>query len=215
MNTERLLSALDRLAQPRLLVIGDVILDRYVAGEVKRISPVAPIPVLHVDRAELRLGGAGNVAAHLRAMDAAVSIVSVVGEDSAGSELLELLGEAGVQVTGVVTDAARSTVRKTRFMSGVQQILRVDWEEETAVGSGTAAALKAEISALVASADALVLSDYGKGVLSEELCAHAIALAKERGLPVVVDPKGVDYGKYRGATLVSPNRKEAELALAP
>lgn len=213
MNTEHLIGLLDGLSEPRVLVIGDVILDRYVAGAVERISPEAPIPVLSVERAELRLGGAGNVAANLRAMDARVSVVSVIGDDSSGAELLELLVDVGVTVTGVVTDAARQTVRKTRFLSGVQQILRVDWEEQAAVGEETAAALQAEVSALMADVDAVVLSDYGKGVLSSELCAHALSQARERGLPVVVDPKGCDYTKYRGATLVSPNRREAELAL--
>jgi len=213
MNSEHLLSVIAGLDRPRVLVVGDVILDRYVTGEVKRISPEAPIPVLNVERAELRLGGAGNVAANLQAMEAEVSIVSVLGDDSWGSDLRALFEEAGIDATGLVTDPGRPTVRKTRLMSGVQQILRVDWEEVESVEGDTAAALAAHASALVDGADAVVLSDYGKGLLGEDMCAHVLALAKERGLPVVVDPKGADYTKYRGATLVSPNRKEAELAL--
>ena len=213
MNCEHLKSIIDGLAHPNLLVVGDVILDRYVAGEVKRISPEAPIPVLNVDHAELRLGGAGNVAANLRAMGAAVSLVGVVGDDSWGSDLRALLEQTGIDATGLVTDKGRPTVRKTRLMSGVQQILRVDWEEKAAVEGDTAAALAAHASALVDGADAIVLSDYGKGVLGEAMCSHILGLAKERGLPVVVDPKGDDYSKYSGATLVSPNRREAELAL--
>ena len=213
MSSEHLLSFLDDLAEPRVLVVGDVILDRYVSGEVKRISPEAPIPVLSVKEAELRLGGAGNVAANLRAMEASVSIVGVVGSDSWGADLTALLAEAGVDVTGLVRDGSRPTVRKTRLMSGVQQILRVDWEESAAVEGEAAAEITEHASALLDGADAVVLSDYGKGVLTETMCAHVLSLAKERGVPVVVDPKGDDYSKYRGATLVSPNRNEAELAL--
>jgi len=213
MNSENLLSVIGGHFRPRVLVVGDIILDRYVVGEVKRISPEAPIPVLNVERAELRLGGAGNVAANLRAMEAEVSIVSVVGDDSWGNDFCALLEEAGIDATGIVTVEGRPTVRKTRLMSGVQQILRVDWEERAAVEGDMAAALAAHASALVEGADAVVLSDYGKGLLGEAMCSHVLALAKERGLPVVVDPMGEDYSKYRGATLVSPNRREAELAL--
>ena len=213
MSTEHLITFLEGLKEPRVLVVGDVIMDRYVFGEVKRISPEAPIPVLNVDQAELRLGGAGNVAANLRAMGAAVSIASVVGSDSWGEDLAALLVEAGVDVTGLVTDEDRPTVRKSRLMSGVQQILRVDWEESAAVEGDAAAAIRAHAAALLEGVDAVVLSDYGKGVLTNETCAHVLGLAKERGVPVVVDPKGEDYSKYRGATLVSPNRNEAELAL--
>ena len=213
MNTEHLLSLIDKPTPPRVLVVGDIILDRYVVGEVERISPEAPLPVLNVERAELRLGGAGNVAANLRSMDAEVSLVSVVGGGSWGSELRTLLEEIGANTSGVVTDAERPTVRKTRLMSGVQQILRVDWEERTVVDGDIAAELKSHAADLIKDADAVVLSDYGKGVLSEALCAHVLSLASEQGVPVVVDPAGADYRKYRGATLVSPNRKEAEVAL--
>lgn len=213
MNSDHLIQLLDKLAHPRILVVGDVILDRYVAGDVERISPEAPIPVLKVQRAELRLGGAGNVAANLRSMEAEVSLVGLVGDDTWGSDLRVLLEETGTDASGVVIDAARPTVRKTRFMSGVQQILRVDWEEEAGVSAEIAEKLRAQVEQLMQTADAVVLSDYGKGVLSDELCAHVLRLANERGVPVVADPKGSNYMKYKGATLVSPNRKEAELAL--
>ena len=213
MSQERLRQVLEGLGNPRVLVVGDVILDRYVFGEVKRISPEAPIPVLNVDEAEERLGGAGNVAANLRAMGASVSLVSVIGADRWGEGLRGLLTDAGVDATGLVVDEARQTVRKSRLMSGGQQILRVDWEgsvEETEEVSGQ---LRSQAARLLEEVDAVILSDYGKGALSSETCAHVISLARERGLPVVVDPKGSDYTRYKGATLVTPNRKEAELAL--
>jgi len=213
MSSGDLLSFLEGLKEPRVLVVGDVILDRYVFGEVKRISPEAPIPVLNVDQEELRLGGAGNVAANLRAMNAVVSITGVVGSDSWGEDLRSLLEEAGVDVTGLVTDETRPTVRKSRLLSGVQQILRVDWEESASVEGEAASAIQAHAASLLERVDAVVLSDYGKGVLTKAMCAHLLALARERGLPVVVDPMGDDYSKYRGATLVSPNRSEAEVAL--
>jgi len=213
MSQERLCEVLEGLGEPRVLVVGDVIMDRYVFGEVKRISPEAPIPVLNVDQAEQRLGGAGNVAANLRAMGAAVSIVSVIGADRWGEDVRGLLVEAGVDAGGLVVDEAHQTVRKSRLMSGGQQILRVDWEGSVDEVSAAAAELLAKAAERLEGVDAVILSDYGKGALDDETCAKVIALAKERGLPVVVDPKGSDYSKYRGAALVSPNRKEAELAL--
>jgi D-beta-D-heptose 7-phosphate kinase/D-beta-D-heptose 1-phosphate adenosyltransferase len=213
MNDGDLLRVLDGLARPRVLIVGDLILDRYVTGAVERISPEAPIPVLNARHSEERLGGAGNVAANLRAMEAAVEVVGAVGRDERGGRLLELLRGIGVECDAVLVSPDRPTTQKTRFISGTQQIIRVDWEEACALTPESAARLIAALPDEVAAADAVVLSDYGKGVLTAEVLSAAIRAARARGVPCLVDPKGSDYGRYRGATLVTPNRREAEQAL--
>jgi D-beta-D-heptose 7-phosphate kinase/D-beta-D-heptose 1-phosphate adenosyltransferase len=213
MNERELLSLLERLGRPRVLIVGDLILDRYVAGEVARISPEAPIPVLAARSAETRLGGAGNVASNLRAMEAEVDLLGVIGADERGERLLELLDAIGVDRGGVLRCADRPTTEKTRMVSGVQQILRVDWEEARPLDGSSEAALLTRLEPRLARADALVLSDYGKGVLTPGFLRGALAAARARGLPVLVDPKHADWSRYRGATLVTPNRKEAEEAL--
>jgi D-beta-D-heptose 7-phosphate kinase/D-beta-D-heptose 1-phosphate adenosyltransferase len=211
-NTE-LSTLLSKLGRPRVLIVGDLILDRYVSGEVKRISPEAPIAVLAANHEELRLGGAGNVCANLRAMEAQVDVLSAVGDDKHGQLLVKMLGEIGVGTEGIVVEEDRMTTQKTRLVSGVNQMLRVDWEETRDLGDAPFEALCAEIPGRVATASAVILSDYGKGLLSDRLIQAVITAAKERGVPVLVDPKGNDFSRYRGATLVTPNRKEAEQAL--
>ena len=198
---------------PRVVIIGDLIVDRYISGEVSRISPEAPIPVLAASSSELRLGGAGNVAANLRAMEADVAMVGVVGDDSHGVLLRELFEADGIGTGGVILDSSRPTIEKTRMMSGVQQMLRVDWEDTRPIGAEVLARMLAAIPRELEGADAVVLSDYGKGTLAREVIELAISEARERSIPVLVDPKGADFSRYAGATLVTPNRKEAELAL--
>ncbi len=207
---ERQLAALTR---PRVLIVGDLIIDRYVTGDVLRISPEAPIPVLSARSSELRLGGAGNVASNLRAMQAEVDIVGVVGEDSLGGSLRAMLAELGAGVEGLVVDPSRPTIEKTRMLSGVHQMLRVDWEDASALAAPITARLLGALQGAIERAEAVVLSDYGKGVLSDEMIAGAIRLARARRIPCLVDPKREDFRAYRGATLITPNRKEAEQAL--
>ena len=213
MDAERLEAHLAQVATPRVLIVGDVMLDRYVVGEVSRISPEAPIPVLAATRSEERLGGAGNVAFNLRAMGAEVELVGVIGDDGWGRRLSEIFEEAGISTNGLVTDGARPTILKTRMVSGVQQMLRVDWEDATAVSGKALDVVLDRARSLVAGVGAVVLSDYGKGVLTGEVLDAVIAAAREAGVPVLVDPKGNDYSRYRGASLITPNRKEAEEAL--
>ncbi|MCZ6598422.1 MAG: D-glycero-beta-D-manno-heptose-7-phosphate kinase [Planctomycetota bacterium] len=208
-----ILRVLDGLGIPRILIVGDLILDRYVTGDVSRISPEAPIPILSARTSDERLGGAGNVAANLRAMEAEVEILGVVGDDPLGQNLLGLLEKIGVESSGCVCDADRPTTEKTRLVSGVQQVLRVDWEEVRPIPSPVAEKLLAGIGERIAAAGAVVLSDYGKGVLAPNVIAEVIRVARDAGVPVLVDPTGADYARYRGATLVTPNQKEAELAL--
>tara|TARA_R110002126_G_scaffold105905_9_gene240575 strand:- start:18042 stop:19562 length:1521 start_codon:yes stop_codon:yes gene_type:complete len=201
------------LTRPRVAIIGDLILDRYVMGDVTRISPEAPIPVLAAKQSELRLGGAGNVAANLRAMEAEIDVVGVVGDDGLGRALIEQLEELGAQVDGIVRDDSRPTIEKTRMLSGVQQMLRVDWEDVRELDGAAAKAVEVAALAAVDRSDAVVISDYGKGLLSPGLIAKIIAACRQKGVPVLVDPKGADYTRYRGATLITPNRKEAEEAV--
>jgi D-beta-D-heptose 7-phosphate kinase / D-beta-D-heptose 1-phosphate adenosyltransferase len=213
MNRRELIEHLDALRAPRVLIVGDLIVDRYVSGEVSRISPEAPIPILHAANQEERIGGAGNVAANLRAMGAAVEIVGALGEDVGGHGLLALLEGIGVECAGCVRDAARPTTLKLRLVSGVQQMLRVDWEEARALSPGVEARLLDGLPDRVRRADAIVLSDYGKGVLTERVLRTVIEAARAAKKPVLVDPKGRDFTRYRGATLLTPNRREAEEAL--
>jgi len=204
---------IDGLGQPSVLIIGDLILDRYVMGEVARISPEAPIPVLRAQGAELRLGGAGNVAANLRSMEAEVEVIAVVGDDGFGRALSEKLTEIGVSNDSLIVDSTRPTIEKTRMISGSQQMLRVDWEDARPIDGEALATVLSRIPAAVERAQAVVLSDYGKGALAREVIELAIECARKRGIPVLVDPKGEDYTRYRGATLISPNKKEAEQAI--
>lgn len=212
-DADSLLVALARVGRPRVAVVGDLILDRYVVGDVARISPEAPIPVLAARREELRLGGAGNVAANLAAMGAEVAMVALVGDDGLGRAVRELLEDLSIDASGVQVDGERPTIEKTRLLSGVQQMLRVDREDPTPVEGPVEARVLAAAREAVGRADAVVLSDYGKGLLTPAVNGALIAAARERGIPCLVDPKGSDWARYQGATLVTPNRKEAEEAL--
>jgi len=213
MNERDLLKLLDGLGHPRVLIVGDLILDRYIAGEVARISPEAPIPVLAAKRSHVGLGGAGNVAANLRAMDAEVELCGVVGAGERGDQLLGLLAGIGVGAAGVLRCDDRPTTEKTRLVSGAQQMLRVDWEEARPVTDVIATRLLAVVRERIVGVGAVVLSDYGKGVLTDAVIRAVIEAARAANVPVLVDPKGTDYTRYRGASLVTPNRKEAEQAL--
>lgn len=213
MNERQLLSWLESLGTPRVLILGDLILDRYVKGDVGRISPEAPIPVLSARSTTERLGGAGNVAANLIAMNAEVEMLGVVGDDQMGDRLLGMLGDIGVEVDGCQRESARPTTGKTRLISGQQQLVRIDWEEVYPLSKECEDALLSGVEGRIARAGAVILSDYGKGVLTEGVLRRVIDAAREIGVPVLVDPKGKDYSRYRGATLVTPNKKEAEEAV--
>ena len=194
---------LPEFGRARVLVAGDVMLDRYWFGDVSRISPEAPVPVVLVRRTDERPGGAANVARNITALGGGSTLLAVVGEDEAATSLERLLGEEGV-ATSLHRDAALSTTVKLRVIGHQQQLLRIDFER--APGREVLDAKLDEYRRLVDAADAVVLSDYGKGTL--EHVARMIAAARERGKPVLVDPKGSDYERYRGATLLTPNRAE-------
>jgi len=210
-NTD-LAAHIEALAGVRVVVAGDVMLDRFLYGTVERISPEGPIPVLRVEREAAMLGGAGNVLRNLTALGVTVEFLAVVGDDAAGREIQALAQEAAGAGCHLLVEAGRPTTIKERYIAAGQQLLRADRDPNGAIGAGTAAALLAAATAALEGAGALVLSDYGKGALEPESLAALIAAARAAGCPVVVDPKGRDYGIYRGATLVTPNRRELEEA---
>jgi D-beta-D-heptose 7-phosphate kinase / D-beta-D-heptose 1-phosphate adenosyltransferase len=205
-----LLALLDRFASLNVWVVGDVMLDEYVTGAVERISPEAPVPVVRAHATEHRLGGAANVARQIAALGARVSLAGVVGEDAVGEALRRLCQIDGIDTRPLVTVAGRQTTRKLRVLGHSQQLLRLDWEDLDACSTQVTARF---LDALAACAppDAIILSDYAKGALTPEVIA---ALVRDRAsVPIVVDPKHRDFGRYRGASTVTPNLRELEAAV--
>jgi D-beta-D-heptose 7-phosphate kinase/D-beta-D-heptose 1-phosphate adenosyltransferase len=204
-----LLSVIERFAGLNIWVVGDIMLDEYVLGAVDRISPEAPVPVVRVRDTELRLGGAANVARQVAALGGKVKLAGVIGADGAGDNLLRLCAECGIDTSAILRLAERCTTRKLRVLGHNQQLLRLDWEDARPCTALATDALVAKLAA-TGIADAIILSDYAKGVLTLETIA---AVTARRGAaPVVVDPKTRDFTRYRGATTVTPNLKELELA---
>ncbi len=205
----RLHKIVSGLKRGRIVVVGDLILDRYIYGSVERISPEAPAQILDVSREEEILGGAANVAANICAIGANVSILGVIGKDRAGDNVRKLLKERGIVATGLLTDVNRSTTIKSRYISLRQQILRVDKEQVWGIGDDIENRLIARLEKILPKCDGLVISDYGKGTLTDSFIARIIELGRKAGKPIIADPKGDDYRKYRGVTLITPNKKEA------
>lgn len=217
MDVDDLLHTLENLPRPRLLVIGDLMLDRYTYGAASRISQEAPVIVLQASETEDRLGGAANTANMAQGLLAEVTCVGVVGQDDAGAQVRELLQAAGIDAV-VFTDASRPTTLKERFIGRAgsrhpSQILRVDREDCREISVELAEKLAWEVADRAADCDAVIISDYGKGLCSPALLRRVIAAARAAGAPVLVDPaRGGDFSHYRGATLLKPNRPETELA---
>ena len=199
---------LDRLSQPRLLCVGDVMLDRFLYGAVDRISPEAPIPVMRVEREAAMLGGAGNVVRNLVSLGASVVFVSVVGDDAAGNDLIGMIGAAPGVEPYLLTSPGRKSTIKSRFIAAGQQLLRADDESGAPLSAAAVGDLQRAAVDAVESSDAVILSDYGKGVLTAPVVEAVIARARALGRPVIVDPKGDDFALYRGASVVTPNRHE-------
>jgi D-beta-D-heptose 7-phosphate kinase/D-beta-D-heptose 1-phosphate adenosyltransferase len=207
------------LSSCRILVVGDVILDRYTWGDADRISPEAPVLVLKAGEREIRPGGAASVAALARGLGATVSLAGLVGDDPEGKALAQVLREERIETRLLYTDPERPTTVKERFLGRAagrhpHQILRVDRESTTPIDSSQAASLAAAIKEKLPQSDALLIADYAKGVCAPELIQSLIQAARTARVPVIVDPgRGLDFGRYRGARLIKPNRREAELAL--
>lgn len=196
-----------------VLVVGDLMLDRYLWGDVSRVSPEAPVPVLRPTREEIRAGAAGNLALNLAGLGLEVSLAGYVGDDKERTRLLELWSQAGIETELVAKLSDRSTITKTRIIAGHQHVLRVDDEDLASIPAADEDRLLEGILQRVGEgADAIVLSDYAKGVLSARVCQALVREARRRNMPLLVDPKGQDYSKYTGAHVLTPNLKELELA---
>ncbi len=213
LETQRVVDAVaGRFGGRQVLVVGDLMLDRYLGGDVRRISPEAPVPVLTLAGERRVAGGAANVARNLVGLGLGVTLAGVRGDDADGAALAALLAEAGIAQEAVLVDPDRPTTSKTRVVGNGQQMLRIDAESTRPLAGPLQAALEEAVLERLPAADVLLLSDYAKGVLTGQLCARLIGAGRARGMPVLVDPKGQDFTRYRGATLLTPNR--AELALA-
>jgi len=199
---------LEALPSAKVLVVGDLMLDRFVDGEVERISPEAPVPVMRVRAETDMLGGAGNVARNLAALGATTHFVAVVGNDRTGKAVTALAGALPGLRADLIVDRNRETTIKTRYVVGRQQVLRADRESGHPVVGDVEAELVRRVKRGLKTSDVVLLSDYGKGTLTPQTVGAIIAAARKAKRPVLVDPKGDDYGRYRGARLITPNRKE-------
>lgn len=201
-----------RFASAKVAVLGDIMLDRYFWGDVERISPEAPVPVVHVSRRSRRLGGAANVAANLAALGATAEVISVRGEDRAGREVVRMLERRKIGSQGLVAAPGRETTEKIRIIARHQQVVRADFENDDPVEGDVRAGIYARAMALASDYHALVISDYGKGVVLEKDLAAVVRAWRARGKPVLVDPHIPHFGWYHGATVITPNAREAHLA---
>ncbi len=208
----RLAALTARLADARVMVVGDVMLDRFVEGAVSRISPEAPIPILKVTGEQRMLGGAGNVSRNLTSLGVKNDLAAVVGADGAGDEVAALVKETIGGEGFLLRDGGRQTTVKTRFVAGNQQILRADAEDAAPAPEELGVALCEAVSPHLTPGVVLVLSDYGKGVLTPLVTRRLVRAAKTAGVPIVADPKGRDFSRYAGAALLTPNLRELELA---
>ncbi|HVB58993.1 MAG TPA: D-glycero-beta-D-manno-heptose-7-phosphate kinase [Candidatus Acidoferrales bacterium] len=198
----------------RLLVIGDLMLDRYLWGAVDRISPEAPVPVVRIDHRTSCAGGAANVAANLRSLGCAVSLAGVLGVDEDGRELLRMLENSGIESRAVLSVSGRPTICKTRILGGRQQMLRLDVEKPGEIEWELKNKFLSAAEAQIPGCSAIILSDYGKGLLSDSVCQALIGRARDLGIPVLVDPKGLHYEKYAGCDVICPNRSELGAAVS-
>lgn len=212
LSRDRLAELLRAAPRYRVAIVGDAMLDVYLRGDVDRISPEAPVPVVRVRERKMALGGAANVAHNVTALGASCELVATIGQDAAGDTLRDMLGRIQADTRSLVI-VARPTTTKTRVLARAQQVVRFDEEDDADVAGADVDQTLAAVGRAVAAADALVLEDYNKGVLVPAVIAHAIALATARAIPIVVDPKYRNFFAYRGATIFKPNRRELESAL--
>jgi D-beta-D-heptose 7-phosphate kinase/D-beta-D-heptose 1-phosphate adenosyltransferase len=213
-----LIDILDRFAGHRVVLVGDLMLDRYIFGNTERVSPEAPVPIIHFQREDYRLGGAGFVMANLATLGAKVRVVGTIGKDDAGEEIRRRLAQYQPERTSLVETPHRPSVMKVRLLGSSQdrtphQMLRLDIESAGPVDGSIADQIVASTEAALDGAEILCLEDYNKGVLSPEVCQRLVALANKRNIPILIDPANIpDYSKYRGATALKLNRPEAERA---
>ena len=197
---------------PRLLVIGDLMIDQYLWGSCERISPEAPVQVINVDRESTVLGGAGNVVNNLKKLGAQVDVISVVGNCEISNELRSLLSDIEVDTKYLITQKNRTSSKKSRIIASQQQVVRYDRESSDDIDLESQNTIIETFNKIVKDYEVILLSDYGKGVLTNQLTQSLINIAKKYNKKVLIDPKGIDYLKYKGAYLLTPNKKEASEA---
>jgi rfaE bifunctional protein kinase chain/domain len=210
---ERVNALLEAMPRRRIVVVGDAMLDIYLLGDVERISPEAPVPVVRIEERRYALGGAANVAANVAAIGAEVTLIATVGDDRRGEQLRTELAAAGIRDEGIVVTPDRPTTSKTRVVARGQQMLRFDEEEDTVVEGEMLDALLKKLGRAMRDGDAVLLEDYNKGTLAPQVIATALEISHKRGIPSVVDPKYKHFFEYRGATVFKPNQRELEAAL--
>ena len=211
-DIKRLTAYVDRFSAARVLVVGDIVLDHYIWGKVSRISPEAPVPVVNVTRESLLLGGATNVVNNIHSLGGLVSVCGVIGQDAAGKQLLHLLHEQGIRTEGLIVDSARPTTIKTRVIAHSQQVVRFDRETKERIGRDTHRRIFDYVGKQLSEGlDAIVLSDYCKGVVTSGLVRDIVRLAKKHRVIVTVDPKVSHFGMYSGVTILTPNITEASI----
>ena len=210
LDLRRLERLVDDFRNVRLLVLGDLVLDEYIWGDVDRISPEAPVPVVHVHDETTMLGGAANAARNVVALGGAVECCSIIGDDAAGRRILELVKDLGIDPDGLVQVPGRPTTRKSRVIAQTQQIVRFDRETADPPEASVSAELLKRVERRLAGVDGVIVEDYGKGVLSRRVASGAMKRFQSAEVPVVVDPKS-DLGPYKGASMLKPNLREAEL----
>jgi len=209
---ENLKRLIPKLKGKKILIFGDVMLDEHIWSKVSRISPEAPVPIADVARISHVPGGCGNVATNIAALNGIPYLVGIIGRDSSGDKLRRALANVRVSASHLVVDPNRPTILKSRIIAGSQHVVRVDREDRTVLSPKLINAVTKKLKKLIPQVDAVVISDYGKGMIIDRTAQLAIALAKKHKVPVAVDPKGVDYSKYRGATVITPNLREAVIA---
>ncbi len=204
---------LKQFSELRVLVIGDVMLDAYVHGNVDRISPEAPVPIVDVQRKDHRLGGAANVALNIKALGAVPILCGLVGDDEPAQQIADLLKRQEMSAEGLVASSTRQTTVKTRVVSGSQQLLRFDQEDTHVSSAAEQKALLAVISKVVTTCQAIIFEDYDKGCIDQELISQVVKLARQHNIPTIVDPKIRNFSAYQGVTLLKPNLNELRQAL--
>jgi len=215
MLIDKLRTVIQTGKQPNILVIGDLMIDHYVWGDATRLSPEAPVPVVNVKSESTTLGGAANVAQNLISMGAKVVLGGLVGDDLSGSQLTDILEQEGIDTCGIIKDSSRPTTVKTRVVAGSHQLVRVDREVTDAVAVGLEDELLNKLSNCIEHADIVLFSDYNKGLFSPTLTQRLVEAINQKGKKIIVDPKGLNYSKYKDTYIIKPNRKElAEAAKA-
>lgn len=209
MTKARIAKLLSNFSKSKILVLGDIMLDRYLWGTVERISPEAPVPVVNIARETTNLGGAANVAANVRALGADVTLIGVVGDDNTAALLKTDLENHHLKTTGLLVDHGRPTTLKTRVVAHNQQVVRLDRENVSEISGETVEQLLSKLHRLLSAIDGIIISDYGKGVITYDLLASLIPMAHQAGIFIAVDPKEVHFMNYREVSVITPNHHEA------